>query len=76
MPKVEASDLHHILEALESAENELITLQQDEQWFVSDSLDHLKSAKECVRGVLKLDAQEEEDEEYEREGNTSDLLFD
>lgn len=71
------ADLHHILNALESAESELTALQHDEQWFVSDSLELLESAKQCVLGSLQLDTQEEkEDEEYDGARNTSDLLFD
>ena len=76
MPKVEPNDLHHILSALESAEGELITLQQDEQWFVSDSLDLLKSASQCVRTLLDIREEEKEDEGYEGTRHTSELLFD
>lgn len=37
-------ELYHVIEALESAKAELEELQASEDWFVSDSLDQIKTA--------------------------------
>lgn len=47
------ADLLHILNALEAAEEEFQQLIYDQEWYVSDVVDQLASAKEIVETQLK-----------------------
>lgn len=47
------ADLHHLLDALQAAEEELEQLMYDKEWFVTDVVDQLASAKEIVVSHLK-----------------------
>lgn len=47
------ADWHHILEALEEAETEFEELINEQEWYVSDVMDRLASAKQIVESQLK-----------------------
>ena len=50
--KMKRIDLLHILDALESAEAEFEQLMLDEEWFVTEVVDKLVSAKQIVEEKL------------------------
>ena len=56
------SELHLILEALESAQAEFEQLILDTDWYVTDVIDLQESALEIVRGHLGITKQEEYDD--------------
>jgi hypothetical protein len=47
------SDLHHILNALEAAEVEFEQLIFDKEWYVSEVVELIASAKELVASHIK-----------------------
>jgi hypothetical protein len=46
------SDLHHVLAALETAIAEFNELINEKEWYVSDVVDYLASARQIIKGEL------------------------
>jgi hypothetical protein len=61
--EVSEADLRHLLLALDTLEAEVEQLVYDKEWYTSDSLDLLLSAKEILHSILGISNEEEEDDE-------------
>lgn len=48
MPDVSHADLHHLLDAIQSALEELRLLEEDNEWFLSDVTDRLLSSEQLI----------------------------
>lgn len=51
--KLTLADWHHILQAFETCEAEFEELMLEREWYVTDVIDHIKSAKEIVTSQIK-----------------------
>jgi len=56
------ADVYHIKDALESFQAELEILENDKEWYVSDSKDRVDSALQILYTVLGIDPNKGTDE--------------
>ena len=59
-------DLEFVLESFETIEAELEALELSEEWFTSDSMDRLISAKQILYSALGIQEEDYDDEDFEQ----------
>ena len=72
---VNRSEAYHVFQALECFEAELEQLMYTHDWFVSDSVDRLASAKEIMMDWLGIKQYEYDEEEVPKQSDIG-LCFD
>jgi len=71
--EVSHHDLAFLLLALETFEAEVEQLVYDKEWYSSDSLDLLTSAKQLLHEILEIKIKEDYEDGYENSQITIDL---